>query len=321
MTEFRIETDSLGKAEGPADRLRGAQTQRSLQHFSIGPDLIPSEMKVLPGIVVVGGDAVGLRSAGSGVRSAGHRTSRVSDPVASGFLATVLAMAGHDLRQPLQIIRGAHDILGKLLDREDEREELDQAVEATARLARMLDQLVEALQLHERPRAQIIPVRLLSLLWELTAEFTELARRKGVMLRLAGTGGAVLSDELLLSGMLRNLIRNAIDHTPSGGSVVVASRRYGAELRISVRDTGSGIRASVLPTIFSAFQRGDDSRADGLGLGLFIVKCAADLLGHRVEVRSVEGGGSRFTIVAGSAGAEPAQGRVKLLPAAATPCN
>jgi two-component system phosphate regulon sensor histidine kinase PhoR len=84
----------------------------------------------------------------------------VLDPVASGFLAAVLAMAGHDLRHPLQVIRDAHDILGKLLDREDEREELGQAAEATARLARMLDQLVEALQLgHERRRAdQIIPV-------------------------------------------------------------------------------------------------------------------------------------------------------------------
>jgi two-component system phosphate regulon sensor histidine kinase PhoR len=244
------------------------------------------------------------------------------DPVASRFLATVLAMAGHDLRQPLQIIRGAHDILGELLDRQDEREELDQAAEATARLARMLDQLVEALQLHERRRAdQINPVLLLPLLWEVTAEFSEPARRKGVTLRLTGTGGAALSDELLLSGMLRNLIRNAIDHTPSGGSVFVASRRCGAELRISVRDTGSGIRASVLPTIFSAFQRGDNSRVDGLGLGLFIVKCAADLLGHRVEVRSLEGGGSWFTIVAGSAGVERAQDRVNLRPAAATPRN
>ena len=274
-------------------------------------------MKVLPGIGVVSGDAAGSQSTGYRARNAGHRVRRASDPVASGFLATVLAMAGHDLRQPLQIIRGAHDILGTLLDRAHEREELDQAAEATARLMRMLDQLIEAVQLHERRRtAQIAPVSLLPLLWELTAEFSEPARRKGVLLRLTGTGGAALSDELLLSGMLRNLIRNAIDHTPSGGSVLVASRRYGAELRISVHDTGRGIRANVLPTIFRAFQRGNVSPADGLGLGLFIVKCAADLLGHRVEVRSVQGGGSRFTIVAG---ADSVQRRVKLGPAGRRP--
>jgi signal transduction histidine kinase len=101
--------------------------------------------------------------------------------------------------------------------------------------------------------------------------------------------------------MLRNLVRNAIDYTPPGGSVFVASRRFGSQLRIEVRDTGVGIPANALSTIFRAFQRGDESRTDGLGLGLFIVKHAADLLGHRIEVRSAEGRGSCFTIVANAA--------------------
>jgi signal transduction histidine kinase len=101
--------------------------------------------------------------------------------------------------------------------------------------------------------------------------------------------------------MLRNLIRNAIDYTPSGSSVFVTSRRLASELRIEVRDAGVGIRASALSMIFDAFQRADESRTDGLGLGLFIVKHAADLLGHRVEVHSVEGRGSCFTIMTSAA--------------------
>jgi signal transduction histidine kinase len=68
-----------------------------------------------------------------------------------------------------------------------------------------------------------------------------------------------------------------------------------------VRDTGVGIRPNALSRIFGAFQRADESRADGLGLGLFIVKHAADLLGHRVEVASAEGSGSCFTVVADAA--------------------
>src|SRR5260370_20094457 len=59
MTEFHTETDSLGKAEVPADRLGDAQTQRTLQHFDIGRDSIPRETEV-PRIVVVGGGAAGL---------------------------------------------------------------------------------------------------------------------------------------------------------------------------------------------------------------------------------------------------------------------
>jgi signal transduction histidine kinase len=59
---------------------------------------------------------------------------------------------------------------------------------------------------------------------------------------------------------LRNLIRKAIDYTPPGGGVFVTSRRCGAELRIEMRDTGVGIRASALSAIFRAFQRVDESR-------------------------------------------------------------
>jgi len=113
--------------------------------------------------------------------------------------------------------------------------------------------------------------------------------------------GAALTHPVLLSGMLRNLVRNAIDYTPPGGSVFVAARRFGSELRIAVRDTGVGIPAKALATIFTAFQRADESRTEGLGLGLFIVKHAADLLGHRVEVRSAQGRGSCFAIVANAA--------------------
>ena len=132
-------------------------------------------------------------------------------------------------------------------------------------------------------------------------EFGEAARLKGITFLATATRSAAFSHPVLLTGMLRNLIRNAIDYTPPGGAVFVTARRCGSELRIEVRDTGAGIPASALPAIFRAFQRADESRPDGLGLGLFIVKRAADLLGHRVEVRSTEGRGSCFTIVANAA--------------------
>jgi signal transduction histidine kinase len=166
----------------------------------------------------------------------------------------------------------------------------------------MLGQLVEALQLRERSDDDLhVLVPLRPVLEELAAEFAEMARLKGVTFVVAAARGTAISHPVLLTGMLRNLIRNAIDYTPPGGGVFVRSRRCGPELRIEVRDTGVGIRAGALSTIFRAFQRADESRADGLGLGLFIVKHAADLLGHHVEVRSAEGRGSCFTIFATAA--------------------
>jgi signal transduction histidine kinase len=63
-----------------------------------------------------------------------------------------------------------------------------------------------------------------------------------------------------------------------------------------VWDTGVGIPADKLALIFEAFHRLDWTRSDGLGLGLFVARCAADLLGHEIEVRSLVGHGSCFAV-------------------------
>jgi two-component system, OmpR family, phosphate regulon sensor histidine kinase PhoR len=218
------------------------------------------------------------------------------------FSATLLAMAGHDLRQPLQLIMSAHDVLETMLGNAEQREELAQAAAATARLTRMLGQLVEAVHLHEHTREDLsTPVLLQPVLEDVAAEFAERVRLKRITFRVDNARGAALSHPILLAGILRNLIRNAIDYTPAGGSVTIASRPCGSELRIDVHDTGVGISANALPTIFDAFRRGDRTKTDGLGLGLFIVKRAANLLRHRVEVESAEGFGSRFAVVARAA--------------------
>jgi len=80
----------------------------------------------------------------------GIAMSRDADTGKSYFLATLLAIAGHDLRQPLQMITNAHDVLARTVHSGEQREELAEAKDATGRLATMLGQLVEALQLHEQ---------------------------------------------------------------------------------------------------------------------------------------------------------------------------
>jgi two-component system, OmpR family, phosphate regulon sensor histidine kinase PhoR len=236
--------------------------------------------------------------AGCGMLSFGNAVSRDADKVGNDFSATLLAMADHDLRQPLRVIIGVHDVLARSLANDEQREELMRAESATKQLAGMLGQLVEALQLRERSDDDLhVPVPLRPVLEDLAAEFAEAARLKGITFLVTATQLVALSHPLLLTGILRNLIRNAIDYTRPGGGVFVTSRRYGSALRIEVRDTGVGIRSKSLPTIFGAFQRADASHTDGLGPGLFIVKQAADLLGHGVLVHSAEGRGSCFTLV------------------------
>jgi two-component system phosphate regulon sensor histidine kinase PhoR len=232
-----------------------------------------------------------------GTRSIGSAMGCDTDQADSDFSTTLLAMAGHDLRQPLQVITGAHDVLARNLDREEQRQELARAEDATAQLANMLGQLVEALHLRERLGDDLHrPVPLRPILEDIAEEFAEPAQLKGITFLVTATQCVAYSHGVLLTGILRNLIRNAIGYTPPGGGVFVTSRRCGTELRIEVRDTGVGIGARALTRIFGAFQRADAGQTDGLGLGLFIVKRAADLLGHHVEVQSAQGRGSRFTV-------------------------
>jgi two-component system phosphate regulon sensor histidine kinase PhoR len=217
----------------------------------------------------------------------------------SDFLATLLAMAAHDLRQPLQVITGAHDLLAGLLRGDSLRFVLGRAEDAATRLGVMLAELAEALQLYilaRDPRCNSIP--LAPLIADLAAEFAEAAGAKGINLCMPRAAGAVFSHRVLLRGMLRNLLRNAIDYTPAGGRVLVLCRHAGAELRIEVHDSGPGIPADMKSRLFEAFARADRTRPEGMGLGLFIVKCAADLLQHRIEVHSELEHGSCVAVVA-----------------------
>jgi two-component system, OmpR family, phosphate regulon sensor histidine kinase PhoR len=141
------------------------------------------------------------------------------------FYAAVLAMASHDLRQPLQVIVSAHELLARRLTARPEREHLERSEQASVQLEEKLDQLVEALQLHQRARRiEPQPVRLEPIFQRLALQIDGPARRKGVDFRFLPTSAVILSQPVLLDGILRNLARNALDHTSPGGRVLVGCR-------------------------------------------------------------------------------------------------
>jgi two-component system phosphate regulon sensor histidine kinase PhoR len=218
------------------------------------------------------------------------------------FAATLLAIAGHDLRQPLQLVTSAHEVLATTLQMSAQPDKLACAEPATLRLAAMLNQLVEAAQLHElAPQCRTEPIALGPVLDDVEQELSASARSKDICPRVARSRRWILSHPVLLRGMLRNLVRNAIDYTPQGGRVVVTCRCNDAGLRILLRDNGPGIHRDGLVEMFGPFRRGDKTSAGGLGLGLFIVMRAAELLNHRIEVRSVPGRGSCLAVLAEAA--------------------
>jgi two-component system phosphate regulon sensor histidine kinase PhoR len=218
---------------------------------------------------------------------------------ATDFQALLLAMAGHDLRQPLQIIQSAHDRLGVGIRTKFKQEMLELGQHAIDRLTGQLDQLLGALRLYEHSReAKLSPVQLEPLFRQACSENDESARRKGIDIIVCTTRASVMSNALLLNGILRNLIGNAIKYTDPKGRILIGCRRSGQDIRIDVCDTGIGITDEQVSRIFEAFTRVDYARCDGLGVGLFIVRRAVEVLGHRIDVSSAVSRGSRFSIFA-----------------------
>lgn len=227
---------------------------------------------------------------------------------ANDFYGVLLAMAGHDLRQPLQSIMSAHEQLARLPHTAFGYECLRRGGFAVRRLSEQLDLLIEALRLHEHStRVQSAPIALAPILFRLRNDHDDLAIHKGITFHVQPTHIAVMSDAVLLEGVLRNLIRNALKYTGPGGRVLVGCRHSGAFVKIEVHDSGIGIPSDKLSAIFQAFHQLDSTQADGLGLGLFVVRRAVDLLEHAIEVRSTQGRGSCFTVLAKAADAIPRQ--------------
>ena len=106
------------------------------------------------------------------------------------------------------------------------------------------------------------------------------------------------ADPERVGQILRNLLSNAIRHTPVGGEIFVRAWVDEDEIHVSVRDSGEGIAAEHLPNIFERFYRADASRAratGGSGLGLAIVKQMVQAHGGQVGVESHAGQGACFT--------------------------
>ena len=119
---------------------------------------------------------------------------------------------------------------------------------------------------------------------------------------VADGAGTLHADELRFRQVLLNLLSNAVKFTPSGGSVAVRAARDGAELVVTVSDTGVGIPAERLEDIFEDFMT---TKRRGLGLGLAISKKITEQLGGEISVASEVGKGTTFTIEFPRAAAPP----------------
>jgi two-component system, OmpR family, sensor kinase len=203
--------------------------------------------------------------------------------------------ASHELRDPLTICRGHLELLGD--DPEERRATTALVLDELDRIGRIVDDL-QLLAEAEHPdflRREWIDLELLT--QELLAKATALAPRRW---GLDGIGSRmILGDRQRLTEAVMNLAHNAVQHTVSHDSIAIGTAVVGNDVRIWVRDTGSGISGEDQDVIFERFKRGSDAhrRYRGGGLGLAIVKTVAEAHGGHVELDSRLGEGSTFTMV------------------------
>jgi signal transduction histidine kinase len=217
----------------------------------------------------------------------------------------LVASVSHELRTP---VATQHAYLDAILRQDDElpaNVSADLAVveRETQRLQTLIDDLftlsraeVGRLMLTSRPIdlgaiAERIASTLAPLAWQSgRVELTAQVRPEPAL---------ALADEGRFEQVLRNLVHNAIRHTPPGGLVVVIVSAEDSLIRVQVSDTGTGIAPEDLPRIWNRFYRAEATRAtdhSGAGLGLALVKELTEAMGGSVEVASTVGAGSSFTI-------------------------
>lgn len=209
-----------------------------------------------------------------------------------------LADASHELRTPLTAMQSILSVMREQRRTpEDYERAMDDLSEVNARMRGLVEKLLLVAR-SESPAAMAHEhVRLDELLRDICETMQPVAEQRGLSLRCECIQDiCVTGDTDALLRMFLNLIDNALKYTERG-MVTVQAESAGRQARVRVIDTGKGIAPQDLPHIFDRFYRADPSRSEaGFGLGLSIVRDIARQHGGNVEVSSVAGRGTIFTV-------------------------
>ncbi len=213
-----------------------------------------------------------------------------------------VADASHELKTPAASIQAVAETLLRAMDEDPTaaRRFAEQLRVTAGRLSNIVSDLLDLSRVESEQR-ELKPKRfdLGQLAVKEVDRVSDRAEVEGVDLRVDARRVMVRASRKDLRLALRNLLENALEYTPAGGTVTLSTRTEGGEGVISVRDTGIGIPRRDIPRIFERFYRVDDARnreTGGTGLGLAIVRNVADIHGGTVSVESELGVGSTFTV-------------------------
>jgi len=204
----------------------------------------------------------------------------------------------HELKTPLAVIKTKNQVT--LMKRKRTEKDLEEAMRQTIRSVDDMNRIIGAiLEFGRAEGAQFAAPETIDVaeyLGTVCSEFTLLARqeKKTLRCRILVRDLPLRIPVLLLRQILQNLLQNALRFTPEGGKVSLYAYRKGEELYVKIRDEGPGIDENE--DLFAPFKRTEGS--PGAGLGLFLVRSAADALGAKVTLRNrADGRGAVATLI------------------------
>ena len=221
------------------------------------------------------------------------KTAEIANRAKSSFLAA----ASHDLRQPLQTLKLLQAALELHHPSGEARNLVTEIGRSLDTMTSILSSLLDVNRLESgNLRPFVSEFSLSEFFGSLAGDFAAPVLERGLQLCIVDSEIIIRSDRHMLTQMIRNLLSNAVRYTDRG-RILLGCRRAGDNVRIEVWDSGVGITESELPHIFHEYYQGTDgAERGGFGLGLAIVKRLGDILDHKVEVRSIRGEGTRFSI-------------------------
>jgi signal transduction histidine kinase len=212
-----------------------------------------------------------------------------------------VSMTSHEFRTPLSAIVSSTDLLenyGDRWDTERRHDHLERIRAAAGTMTRMLEEIL-FIGSAEAGVLRASPVQMdLDEFCKRLVETLEHSSARGHSIRYSFTGDPrVVLDEQLLSGIVSNLLSNALKYSPTDSEVNFDVQSTDDIYRFSVRDQGIGIPDADLPRLFESFFRANNAdQIKGSGLGLAVVKKALDVQNGTIEVESELGRGTKFVV-------------------------
>lgn len=214
-----------------------------------------------------------------------------------------IALAAHELRGPITVIRGYLDVLAQETDlstHPDHQVLLDRLDVSAARLSGYVGNILNVAKYDRRHlKLHLREDRLAGIYQTVADDLSLRARAQGrsLSVNLPNDLPTIAADRNSLSEVMANLIDNAIKYSHEGGQVIVSAAVDGDFVKFIVQDSGIGIPSSVVSNLFTKFYRSHRSATNvtGTGLGLYISKAIIESHGGKIGVKSVEGEGSVFS--------------------------